>query len=419
MMKKLLILASVALLVFICSVAKASAQQREIRLGHLHVIPSPSLEELYDDNIYLGNGSSQIIEQEEADWITHTKPGLLFDYTLDGRGKIKFGYEGDFARYAKNSFNDWRTNRSMLQVDYNAPGGLIVKLNNVFTDAEDPYGAPNQFGLGRKTKRWTDDCASTVGFMFSDRFKVLTFYNFFKQRYDSKLDFTQNSTTMEAGVGCETKVAEKTWLFLRYYAGQQSYDTHRAGITSSNDASYGWKKVKTGLAWDSEARFQGELNVGYQWYSFDNSHDKNNQPYNNTSSWVADTSVSYLQTATRTFTVSLLRNFQQLGAGQSGGYTNTALGIGMQQTIMSRYLLGARYGYSRDKYSSTDNRKDPIHRVDLSFRYLLSDWLAAGFGYSFNKNNSNISGDRYTDNQFSITLDMNPGFLHNDIGYWQ
>ena len=418
-MKKFLILASVGLLFLICTAAKASAQQREIRLGHLSVIPSLSLEEFYDDNIYLGNGSNRTTELKEADWITHAKPGLLFDYTLDGRGKIKLGYEGDFAKYEKNSINNWRTNVGLLDVDYYAPGGLIVKIKNMFTDAEDPYGAPNLYGLGRRIKRWIDDGGVVAGFKFSDRFKVLTFYNSFKQRYASSLDFTQNFTSGEVGAGCETKVEEKTWLFLRYFAGHLNYDTHRAGVTSSNDASYGWKRVNTGLAWDSESRFQGELNIGYQWYSFDNSHDQNNLRYKGTSSWIADTSVSYLQTATRTFNVSLLRNFQQEGAGQSGNFTNTAFGIGMRQTIMSRYLLATRYGYARNKFSSSDNRKDPIHTAGISFRYLLSDWLAAGIDYSLNKNNSSDSSVRYTDNRFSVTFDVNPAFLHKDSAYLQ
>ena len=417
MIKK--ILARVSLVVVVVVPIGASAQQREIRLGHLHVIPSLSLQELYDDNIYYGNGSNRTTELKEADWITHTKPSLLLDYTLDGRGGIKLGYEGDFAKYAKNSINDWRTNHGLFDVDYYAPGGLIVKIKDVFADAEDPYGAPNEFGLGRKTKRWTEDCAAAVGFKFSDRFKVFMFYNFLKQRYDSKLDFTQNYSTGEIGAGCETKVADKTWLFLRYYAGHQSYDTHRTGVTGSNDASYGWKKVNTGLAWDPDARFQGQLNIGYQWNSFDNSHDQNNQSYKAKSSWIADTSVSYLQTATRTFTVALSRNFQLLGAGASGYSTNTALSIGMRQKIMSRYLLAVGYGYAINKYSSTEKRKDPIHTPMISFNYLLSDWLAADIGYSRIKNNSTSSSERYTGNRFSITLNVNPGFLHNDSTYWQ
>jgi hypothetical protein len=400
------------------------AEGREIRLGHLQILPSLTVQEVYDDNIYYGNGSNRTTELKESDWINHTKPGLLLEYTLDGRGDIRLGYDGDFARYANNSFNNWSTNRGMLDIDYRAPGGLIAKLNNLFIQAEDPYGAPNEYGLGRKKKRWTDSCEAVAGFKFSSRFKVLTFYNFFKQRYASRLDFTQNYTSGEIGAGGEVKVADKTWLFLRYYYGSHNYDTHLSGITSSNDASYSWKKVATGLTWDSEARFEGEVNMGYQWNSFDNSHDQNNQPYKNTSSWVAATSVRFLQTASRTFTVALARNFQIQGAGQSGYSTNTSLGIGVRQKIMSRYLLEAGYGYAKNKYSNSGDsgdsgRKDPIHTARISFRYLISDWLAAGIDYNFIKNNSNISPDRYTVNRIGITLDINPSFLHNDNAYWR
>ena len=230
------------------------------------------------------------------------------------------------------------------------------------------------------------------------------------------MDFTQNYTTGEIGAGCETKVADKTWLFLRYYYGAHNYDTHRAGVSSLNDASYSWNKISTGLDWDSGARFEGELNIGYQWNSFYNSHDNNNQPYKDTSGWVAATSVKYLQSAARTFTVVLSRNLQLQGAGQSSYSTNTALGIGMQQKIMSRYMLEAGYGYAINKYSSSSDsgesgRKDSIHTARISCRYLISDWLAAGIDYSLIKNNSNFSSDKYTVNRFSVTLDINPSYL--------
>ncbi len=399
--------------------AGASAQElparKEIRFSYLSVIPSLSVQEVYNDNIYFGNGSNSTTELKESDLITHTKPGLLLDYNLNYRGALKLGYAGDFARYAKNSYYNWHTNRGWFDLDYQPLGGLIVKIKNTLIDAQDPYGAPNEYGLGRKTMRWLNDFAGTAGFKFSERFKVLTFYNFFKQRYDSRIDFAQNYTAGEMGAGGEVKVADKTWLFLRAFSGRRGYDTHLAGITSSNDASYSWKKITTGLTWDSEARFEGEVNMGYQWNSFENSHDKNNTPYKDTSSWIADTSVRYLQTKSRIFTLSFFRNMQQLDGGQNGYFTNTALGIGMRQLISPRISLQAGCSYAVNKYSSQYSyyagRKDKIFMAQASLNYLLSDWLAIGIGYSRLKNSSTDSINGYRVNQLSISLDMNPSFL--------
>jgi len=389
--------------------------QREIRFGHLALIPSFSVEQVHNDNIYFANGRNKTTELKESDWIRHYKPGLLLDWELNGRGSLKLGYEGDFARYAKNNFNDWRTNRGLLDLNYETPGGLIVKIKNLFVDAQDPYGAPNEFGLGRKTMRWTDSCATAVGFKFSEDFKVLAFYNFFKQRYDSRSDFAQNYTSTEAGAGGEVKVADKTWLFLRAYSGRQGYDTHRTGITSSNDASFGWKKVTTGLNWDSAARFEGEVNIGYQWNSYDNSADRRGLPYKDKSTWVADTSVKFLQSDSRSFNMKFARTMYQLSAGQNGYFTSTSLGFGLSQQMTPRMLLLAGCGYTKNnyisRYSAYKRRRDPIRQSHVSMHYLLSDWLAAGIEYRELANSSDRQTDQYRVKQLSFSLEINPSFL--------
>jgi len=389
--------------------------QREICFGFLSLIPSLTVQEVYDDNIYYGNGGNSRTELKESDWITHTKPGLLLDYNLNHRGSLKLGYDGDFARYDKHSINDWRNHRGLLDLDYQAPGGLIVKIKNMLTDTQDPYGAPNEYGRGRRTMRWFNDFAGAAGFKFSEQFKTLTFYNFYKQRYDSKIDFAQNYTAGEIGAGGEVKVADKTWLFLRAYSGRRGYDTHRAGTTNSNDASYGWKKVTTGLNWDSEARFEGELNIGYQWNSFENSLDKNKLAYRDTSSWISNTSVRYLQSATRTFTLSFVRNMQQLAGGQNGCFTNTALGIGLRQQVSPRILLLAGCSYAKNMYNSQyafyAHRKDKIPLAQASLKYLISDWLAIGLGFNRFKDSSTDRINEYRVNRVSVSLDMNPSFL--------
>ena len=69
----------------------------KIKLGRLTVIPGFTLQEVYDDNIFSGNGKNNTTELKESDWITHTVPSLLLNYQLDGRGQINAGYLGDYA----------------------------------------------------------------------------------------------------------------------------------------------------------------------------------------------------------------------------------------------------------------------------------------------------------------------------------
>ncbi|MBN2106655.1 MAG: outer membrane beta-barrel protein [Deltaproteobacteria bacterium] len=389
--------------------------QREIRFGHLALIPSFTLEQEHNDNIYFANGRNDTTELKESDWIRHFKPGLLLDWELNGRGSFKLGYTGDFARYSKNNINDWRTNRYLLDLDYFTPGGLIVKIKNTLIDAQDPYGSLNEYGLGRKIMRWTDSCTNAAGFKFSEDFKVLGFYNFFKQRYADRVDFAQNYTSGEVGAGAEVRVADKTWLFLRAHSGRQNYDTHRRGVTNSNDASFDWKKFSTGLTWDSEARFEGEVNIGYQWNRYENSADRRGLPYEDKGTWVADTSVRFLQSDTRSFDLTFKRGMYQLSSGANGYFTSTTIGLGLSQQATPRILLLAACAYSKNNYSSRysafKRRHDPIRLVQASAHYLLSDWLSVGIGYQQLTNGSNMQNNKYRVNQLSFSFDMNPSFL--------
>jgi hypothetical protein len=321
------------------------------------------------------------------------------------------------ARYAQNSINDWRTHKGWFDLDYLAPGGLIVKIKNEYMNAHDPSGSKNEYGLGHKTKRWMDGVNGTAGFKFSNRFRFLTYYNFYIQRYADRSDFTQNFTTSEVGAGCETRVSDKTWMFLRYHDGGQRYSTHRAGITGSNDAGYDWRRVSTGLTWDSEARFEGELNAGYQWNRFNNSTDPGGNPYRDKSGLVAATSVSYKQTPNRTFTFLCRRDLQILGSGSSGYFMSTSFGLKMQQKIRTRFLLMAGCGFAEHKYSGggTDQagRKYKELLFNTSLKYALSHWFVAGIGYEYLRDKSNDSASSYRVNRIMASLEINPPLLHH------
>ena len=79
----------------------AMAQEGKIRIGNLKIIPAITLQEGYDDNIYLDNGNNNTTdnttELEEEDWITHFQPSILFNYDFIGRGGLALGYQGDLA----------------------------------------------------------------------------------------------------------------------------------------------------------------------------------------------------------------------------------------------------------------------------------------------------------------------------------
>jgi hypothetical protein len=408
-MKRIASILTVTLLLSFVAFSGVFAEGGKIRFGNLALVPSLSVQGIHDDNIYLGDGSNNTTEREESDWITHLKPGMGIEYSFQERGRMMAGYQGDFAYYSDNSDNDWATNKGMFILNYDSPGGLIAGINNTYTDAEDPYGSADQYGIGTLTKRWNNDLVSKLGFNFSDRFKILAFYNYYKQDYDNDVkDFTQDYYSNEVGAGFEVKVMPKTWMFLRYYYGTQKYFTHRSGVTGSNDASFNWHRANAGLGWDSGAKLAGELNFGYQWKNYDNRLDATTpipKEYDDRNTWIASTSVDYMPTETTTLSVSIARALRQSGSDSNDYFEDTGYGFSVSQKIMSKFLLKAGYNYSENDYFLL-NRKDDNHTLNASLQFeLIKDILKAGAEYIYKEKDSNFAGSDYKDNQFIISFD--------------
>ena len=89
----------------------AIAQEGRIRFGNLRIVPGITGEVMYDDNIFLGNGTNEGEELKESDTIFSLKPSLLLDYNIQGRGSVSLGYQGILAYYSDRDENDWQNQK--------------------------------------------------------------------------------------------------------------------------------------------------------------------------------------------------------------------------------------------------------------------------------------------------------------------
>ncbi|MEW6505916.1 MAG: outer membrane beta-barrel protein, partial [Chloroflexota bacterium] len=314
---------AVACICCMLMVGSVWAYQGKIKMGKVSVIPGVSLVEEYDDNIYLGNGDNDTTEKKESDWITHIKPSLVFLYDMMNRGQISLGYLGDFAMYSSNGDNDWNSHTIAFKSDYKAPAGLLVGLNNTYINADDPYASENDYKLGEQTKRWSDDLNFKLGYQFVDKFRVIGYYNFYKQDYDLEQDYSQDYDNNEVGLGAEMKVMPQTWAFVRYFHGARDYTNHPAFIprlSDETDADFTYNRVNVGLGWDATAKLSGEFNVGYQWNSADNEFDPYGRAYEDKDTWVAQTKVTYLASPKTKIGGDLFRAVRYTGGDLSEFY---------------------------------------------------------------------------------------------------
>ncbi len=410
-MKKRIFVSCLVVCLLLCLNAVAMAQGGKIQFGNLKIIPSITVQEVYDDNIYLENGSNRTTELEESDWITHIKPGIVFDYTIPGkRGKIDLGYRGDLAYYADNDGNDWDTHTVFFNVDYLSPGGFILGIDADHTDTSDPYSSDNQFRLGRQTKRWSNTLKSKVGYGFSKQFRVLAYFNYYKQDYDRWEDYTQDYSYNEYGAGTEFKLFPKTWGFFRYHYGERNISSHPAGtgLTDNNDSDFDWHRINVGLKWDTGAKLGGELNFGYQWKDYDNRTDINGVRYDDNDTWLAATSMFFKATTTTTLFLDISRALRDTDSDTNQYYEDTGIGLTLEQKFLRKFTLTVGGSYSINDYNQPTprDRDDDNYKANIDLTYQIQEWLSAGIGYNYWKKDSNYRENDFTDNRFSVSVSL-------------
>ncbi|MFO7984523.1 MAG: outer membrane beta-barrel protein [Desulfatiglandaceae bacterium] len=398
----------VALSLLLFSSTESIAELGRIHTGNLKVFPSLELQFIWDDNIFLSSGDNRTTEKEESDLITLLKPAVLLDYSLGPRGGVQLGYQGDLAYYRDNDDNDWQTHRGLFNLDYFAPGGLILGINNVYTDAEDPFGSVDQFNLGIKTERWNNDFKTRVGYAFSNKSRILGYYNFYKQDYERREDFTQDYYVSEVGAGFEKRLSPKTWGFIRSHYGIQNYYSSEPAfnVTGSTDADNDWLRVNTGLAWDMGGKLGGELNLGYQWREFENKRDARGNEYKDKDLWIAATSIAYELSVTTRLALNLSRSLRTTGAQSNEYFVDTAVEVNLRQMLLPKLTLAVGGLYSKNDYNEPpgDSREDDNYRANIDLYYQIQEWLGARIGYNYMKKDSNVEEFDYTDNQFMVSV---------------
>jgi len=398
-----------------------------IKIGKLKIIPALKLGGIYDDNIFLGNGytndprnpgtidpqTGRLTKPVESDYIFHIMPGILLNYGIPGgRGNVNLGYEGDWAFYKDFTSQNWNNQRAIFNADYTAPAGLLFGISNIFNSGNDPYGDATQYALGITKQRWNNDLNTKIGWDFLNRFRVIGYYDFYKQRYDDDIDYSQNWTTNRFGVGVQMRVLPKTWAFLRYHYQKQNFDTNLFGTTDRNNADNKQNMVTGGLAWDSGGKLDGEVNFGWAWLSFDNEFDPDGRRYENNNTWIANTSINYQVLARTRLTLNVARAMRPTGASRNEYYDDTQVGINIGQDLPYKFSLLAGFIYGRNDYNtqvsplsqSSDQREDNNYNASLRLKYKIRTWLDATLGYRYMKKDSNDITQSFTDNQVMLTI---------------
>ena len=425
-MKKISPLFALILSVFILSIPLAASGQdaTHISFGKLKIIPGVEGQVVYDDNIYMKNGKDDVANKKVSDTIFHVKPGLLLTYDLPERGSLKLGWSGDWAFYNNQVANNWNNQSVIAGIDYAPPQGLILGVNNEWRFAQDPYGGPNQYGIGRTTSRWMDTLGVKVGNTWGASFRTILLYDLYTQQYTSKYDYSQNYTTNKMGLSVEGLFLPKTWGFMSYSYGMQQFGSFNGevidgvffpGVADNRKADNKFHQINGGLKWDPGSKLSGALSFGYQFLNYDNNLDGSGNSRSNVDTWIAATNINFAATEKTNLSLNITRAVQNQGSNSNIYFMDTSIGISVQQKFLAKFAANAGFTFSMNDYNTVptgvtrvavpvDKREDRNYIFNVGLDYMIREWITFGIAYKYNQKTSNYSDFEFTDNQYLASL---------------
>ncbi|MDQ5988219.1 MAG: hypothetical protein CSYNP_03977 [Syntrophus sp. SKADARSKE-3] len=305
-------------------------------------------------------------------------------------------------------------------------------INEELRFKEDPYGGPNQYSVGRVTKRWENDLKAKAGIAWGNNtFRTLLLYNLYRQQYVSNYDYTQNYTNSEYGISAEARFLPRTWGFVRYLYGVRNFDSFYGaqtdgvflpGVPDNRKADSKYNQASLGLTWDQGSKLSGEISVGYMWKRYDNTLDKFGNSRSDINTWVAATNVNYDATATTVISLTVSRATRDVSSDSQLYFDDTGVGLNLKQTIFTKFIANAGVQFSLNDYNNTqavpanasandiarfnsgEKRSDRNYIGAVGLDYNIREWLTFGISYKFNKKTSNYEAFEYTDNQYMASL---------------
>ncbi len=373
--------------------------QGNIHLGRLKVEPGIAYKFEYNDNIYSAN------TDEEEDYIHTVTPSIRLGYTGTAGNFFSAGYNVELVAYSDYDKNNYQNHRPFISLGYKSPAGLYLRANDYFQHTEDPYGTENQYGIGRKTKRWNNTADVAAGYDLTERYTLECMYKNYVERFDLTEDKWQNRIDHVYGASFFVRVTGKTSLFGQYRRTQAEYDEQNDGIdgwNSTNSRDYNLNDYFIGARFEPGGKLSGEIKLGYGEQEFDNAIDKDGNPYVDESSWVAETTVNYQPMKKTRLSLNLQRSFKGAPDVDSSSYEDTLVGLTLGQELGNRFSLDLGFEWNKNDYLN-ENPGRPEKYFDIytfkgALDYRIQDWLTAGLEYKYKSKQA--SHTEYKDSEY-------------------
>lgn len=351
-------------------------------VGPAVILPNLGVSSLYDTDVLLGTTPS-----EQSDFIIATRPELKMQLGAEDMDYLTVQYAPNYLKYFDTDFLTRIDHYFGLNLNIERPKTTITgastgsKLGGFIGQFQNFAATPTDRITHRHKYRILQNISGKTSGSLAFSYAVQDYED------DSPLIDIDDWRVTTGGV---YDYSEKMDLLAEVFYGQSSTGANSATVNAGPSAS------RMGFFLGSEAEFtpklQGDVRVGFQDFSVDNSSVSN-------SSIVVESSLSYELSAMSQIGLNLSRSAQQniQAAATIMQFTDVGLNYSQMLDAAGRWGLNSsfRYRFTTFDGATFASREDNYFTIAAGINYIAKDWFRAGLSYSYTDLSTSFGGLDY------------------------
>jgi len=378
-----MVMTQVMALAFCASVAQA--EPGNIPVGSMQLVPTLTLGESYNDNIF----SNELKKDMKKSWITKIEPSFILNAD-DGAKHYELGYKLSDSIYHQSRGDDVINHFVNFNADLELSRKLTAAFYANYNLSHDPRGlivgaarnviVPDAYREG--IVGGSVDYGSNAHVIVSGEYKSKKYSNNFATTNLRNWDATKVGAEFDYDLTAKTSAL----LEVRY----QRFNYLTALLDSTEQAYF------AGLNWDATAKTSGSARMGYTKKNFAVA----GTPDVGLFSW--EVNVEWLPMSYSSWTLGTSsKPVESQGTGNV--IKNNNVDLSWNHAWSDLVSHSASLGYSKDDYQG-NTRLDNTTTASVSVNYQWLRWLAIQPKYDYSNLSSNIVNSSYKANVWMLNL---------------
>ena len=373
----LLCLATAAALVLIPTESEAVDLTDGIRFGAFSIHPALASHIRYVDNVYFVPNNYipatpyDVPQQLEADFVVNVQPSVLFDIsipTFTFQTGYRFyndnylGYDDPDGQHNKLNSSNHTAN---ALIDYQAPFGLLLKLQDIYT-IQETFEESKQYVDYLRGEQSHNDARGLIGFTHGPEknlYFTYTYVNILDQYSDQENEIYNKMTQFHQGEA-RLKFFPRTAIVINGQYGLVDY-------TETNEFDSSVYEGMAGLQGQITSFLLMTLKAGYSFYDYNQNEDAQGV--------IGNAEFGFVFPSLTRLSLGYRRQYRD--AINTNFYLSDEAYLDFTRLWFTRLTTDVFASYQLNEFSDPDPRHEDFLQVKFDMMVRLVFWLYTGAGY--------------------------------------